>query len=667
MASAKVGSVYAEIRARLDKHERDLKKAHTQTITATKKIQRSVNKINFDSPAKSLERFGSVFKTAIAGIAVGTVFKEIITAASDLEEVTSKFEVVFAGQIKTVEKWADTLQESYLMSTRESKQYLSSIQDLLVPMGMQADAAAKMSFETVKLAADLGSFNNVKTATVIADIQSALVGNFETMKKYGVVLNVATVNQEALTSGLVKSKDEINASIKAQAAYNIILKGSAAAIGDVERTSDSWANQMKQLKASIEDLKATLGSSGLLGTMTALLKVTNSLIKAMEIAFGPEEFNSQAEALLDTRKKIIASLEKQLKMEEQFGSIHSEHYADLKSQLDIRKKTLELAQQQFKLDQVIAAAFKEVDEAEEGLKARSLAPSTPQTKIPEPKKPKDTIAIKPDFWQIKEKDRYDVQRRVLEYDIQAEKEAAEAKDSILEYSIGKDFWQMQAEERYEVQSRSLDALIESEKESSNAMIRLSERTAASMQNNFSTYFYDVLTLEMKTFSDYFESFVDSIARVWSDLMAQMATEWIFGDLAKVGGGGGLLGEFKKLFSTTSSSTTAVAIPASNGVMAGGAGSVNYGFDNGGYIGEGISGIGRSSGKSYEFHPNEYVIPASNKVGGGGGGVVINFRNESGTPMTAEQGPTRFYHEKMITDVVIKRKVQSRGFRDALRM
>lgn len=286
MASAKVGSVYAEIRARLDKYERDLKKAHTQTITATKKIQRSVNKINFDSPAKSLERFGSVFKTAIAGIAVGTVFKEIITAASDLEEVTSKFEVVFAGQIKTVEKWADTLQESYLMSTRESKQYLSSIQDLLVPMGMQADAAAKMSFETVKLAADLGSFNNVKTATVIADIQSALVGNFETMKKYGVVLNVATVNQEALTSGLVKSKDEINASIKAQAAYNIILKGSAAAIGDVERTSDSWANQMKQLKASIEDLKATLGSSGLLGTMTALLKVTNSLIKAMEIAFG---------------------------------------------------------------------------------------------------------------------------------------------------------------------------------------------------------------------------------------------------------------------------------------------------------------------------------------------------------------------------------------------
>ena len=48
MATARVGSVYAEIRARLDKFERDLNKAQGKTIQATSRIQKSLDKISFD-------------------------------------------------------------------------------------------------------------------------------------------------------------------------------------------------------------------------------------------------------------------------------------------------------------------------------------------------------------------------------------------------------------------------------------------------------------------------------------------------------------------------------------------------------------------------------------------------------------------------------------------
>lgn len=216
-----------------------------------------------------------------AAYAAQRIGRDAIKAASDLEEVQNKFGVVFSDQIVQAEEWADTLRESYIMSRREARQYLSSIQDLLVPMGMASKEAGKLSFEIVKLSADLGSFNNLPTAQVMGDIQSALVGNYETMKKYGVVLTAATVEERALAMGLAQTKDGLTAAHKARAAYTIMVKDSAAAIGDVARSEGSYANQQKQLKANIEDLQATLGNA-LLPTATKVISTINEWIKANE-------------------------------------------------------------------------------------------------------------------------------------------------------------------------------------------------------------------------------------------------------------------------------------------------------------------------------------------------------------------------------------------------
>ena len=214
-----------------------------------------------------------------AVVAAGYTLQKVIDVASDLEEVTSKFNVVFEGQIQLAEKWAETLTESYIMSTREARQYLSSVQDLLVPMGMQADMAGALSFEIVKLSADLGSFNNLPTAQVMDDIQSALVGNYETMKKYGAVLNATVVQETALAMGLARTKDELTAAHKAQAAYELMVKSSQAAIGDIARTSGSYANQTKQLRVNIEELTVLMGNQ-FLRVATDIVTRMNDWIKA---------------------------------------------------------------------------------------------------------------------------------------------------------------------------------------------------------------------------------------------------------------------------------------------------------------------------------------------------------------------------------------------------
>ncbi len=219
----------------------------------------------FNKAQTRLDKLKVAMKTlAVVGAAVGAAavagIIKLTGVASDLEETTAKFNTVFKNQIGLAEEWSRKLVESYGVSTEESKRFLGSIQDLLVPMGLQSDVAAKLSNEVVKLSVDLGSFNNMPTEKVMLDIQSALVGNFETMKKYGVVLNATKIEQHIMNQNLVESKKDITQAMKAQAAYELIVKGSEAALGDFNRTSDGYANQVKIMTAKMDDLAAKLGT-----------------------------------------------------------------------------------------------------------------------------------------------------------------------------------------------------------------------------------------------------------------------------------------------------------------------------------------------------------------------------------------------------------------------
>ncbi len=245
----KLGDVSKSAGAKGEKSMRRFRKSIADLDNGAKLTLGSISKLG------AITLAGGV--AAFAALTAGML--KSIGAASDLAEVQGKFDVVFDGQQGKAESWAAELVNSYAMSRRESKQYLSSLQDLLVPMGMVPEAAGKMSFGVTTLAADLGSFNNIETAQVMDDIQSALVGNYETMKKYGVVINATTVQEKALAMGLAATKDELTAADKAQAAYKMMLEGSAAAIGDMARTADGYANQLKQFDANVENLTAAMG------------------------------------------------------------------------------------------------------------------------------------------------------------------------------------------------------------------------------------------------------------------------------------------------------------------------------------------------------------------------------------------------------------------------
>jgi len=250
------------------------------------------------------------FTAVTAGAVI--VMKESIKAAADLEEVQTRFNIIFRSQIDLAKKWATSLQEGYFLSEREAKQYLSSVNNLLISMGYATDQAGKFSLEIVKLAADMGTFYSLPAADVMRDIESALVGNYRAMKDYGIVLNDAIVDEYALTMGLAKNKDELSTGQRAWAAYNIIIRNAEKAIGATSRETGGYSSQIKQFQTNVENLKVALGE-GLLPALTNIVKQVNEWIKANDTLINqkmPAFIKGMGGALTETtEEKFIRQID----------------------------------------------------------------------------------------------------------------------------------------------------------------------------------------------------------------------------------------------------------------------------------------------------------------------------------------------------------------------
>jgi hypothetical protein len=170
---------------------------------------------------------GKAMKFAVAAVVVRQGFiagKAMVNLASDIEEMQGKSKVVFGkfrdGVVKELTAFGDAVGRS----SHELEGMASTVQDTFVPMGFARGEAAKLSVELTKLAVDTASFNNASDTDTIKAFQSALVGNHETVRRFGVVITEATINQELLTMGVEGGTKAASNAQKVQARLNLIKK-----------------------------------------------------------------------------------------------------------------------------------------------------------------------------------------------------------------------------------------------------------------------------------------------------------------------------------------------------------------------------------------------------------------------------------------------------------
>lgn len=229
-------------------------------------------------------------------IAMGGGFLYLVKTASSAQETTSKFKAVFKEQSKAASAFARDLASSVNRAEIDIKSWLSTLQDTFVPMGFARDKARLFSQQLVKLGIDLASFNDTADVEVIRSLQSAIVGNHETMRKYGVIIMQATLDQELLRMGYKGGAKAATEQAKAQARLNIIMAGTVDAQGDAARTAHEFANTWKGFKASIVTAASAIGAL----LLPALGKLVMTARDAVDVIGGLSK--TEMKGLLDAAK-----------------------------------------------------------------------------------------------------------------------------------------------------------------------------------------------------------------------------------------------------------------------------------------------------------------------------------------------------------------------------
>lgn len=134
-------------------------------------------------------------------------------------------------------------------------------QTLATGFGVAADRAYIMSKNLTQLGYDLSSFFNISVGDAMLKLQSGLSGELEPLRRLGYDLSQARLKAIALQLGIRETFNEMSQAEKAQLRYYAILTQVTTAQGDMARTLDTPANQLRVLKAQAEQAARALGNT----------------------------------------------------------------------------------------------------------------------------------------------------------------------------------------------------------------------------------------------------------------------------------------------------------------------------------------------------------------------------------------------------------------------
>ena len=296
---------------RVEADLKDVKKSLAQLEKDTKRTADRTNKAftTISRGAKGL--LGAVVVREFAQAAAGAV-----DFASHVEEAQAKSSVVFGAFTDDVRKSLTDFGKEVGRSEFALEEMAASVQDTFVPMGFARGEAADLSVSLTKLATDVASFNNASDTETMKAFQSALVGNHETVRQFGIVITEAELKAELFEMGITKSMKQVTAAEKVQARYNLIMKGTTDAHGDAARTAESYANRVKAMEASTDRLRKALGDK-LMPLFTSLvIKATEvadsftEMLTAGDIVSEAQTVEQALERIRKAEDKLIANADK---------------------------------------------------------------------------------------------------------------------------------------------------------------------------------------------------------------------------------------------------------------------------------------------------------------------------------------------------------------------
>ena len=200
--------------------------------------------------------------TAAVGAFAIKIAVDGVKAASNLSETVSKVGVLFGDTANQIEAFAEKAAESLGQTKQEALDASATFAIFGKSAGLSGDELVKFSTGFTSLASDLASFNDTSPEDAIQAIGAALRGEALPLRRYGVLLDEATLRQAAFELGIISTtKQALTPQQKVLAAQEVIYKQTTAAQGDFERTSDGLANTQRKLNAQLTNIRTEIGTA----------------------------------------------------------------------------------------------------------------------------------------------------------------------------------------------------------------------------------------------------------------------------------------------------------------------------------------------------------------------------------------------------------------------
>ena len=241
-------------------------------------------KSGFSSQRKLSSGFGGIAskltKLVIGVNAAKGAFNGLKSAmdySSNLTEVQNVVDVGFGKYKSKIEDLAKTSIQDYGMSELTAKQIAGRFQAMGTAVGFSQKKMSGMSTELTKLSADMASFYNEDQEKVAKSMQSVFTGTTQPLRKYGIDLTQATLEEWAHKQGVDANMKSMSQAEKTMLRYQYVISQTGAAQGDFARTSNTWANQTRMLQQNFQQLGSTIGQIAI-NAFKPFVKAMNSTL-----------------------------------------------------------------------------------------------------------------------------------------------------------------------------------------------------------------------------------------------------------------------------------------------------------------------------------------------------------------------------------------------------
>lgn len=281
----------------------EMQKVSTGFSAFPSRIQRLVTSTDrYNDAMNRMSARTRTFNTVLSGIKwsvlymglrkVSTLIAQAITKSNEYQENLNLFTVAMGEYAESAFQYGKTVSDALGIDLSDWIRNQGVFNTLLTGFGDTADRAATMSKNLTQLGYDLSSFFNISVEDSMQKLQSGISGELEPLRRLGYDLSQARLEATALSLGIDKSVASMTQAEKAELRYYAIMTQVTTAQGDLARTLEAPANQLRILQAQFSMAARAIGNifipalNAILPYAIAVVQVIREIANALAGLFG---------------------------------------------------------------------------------------------------------------------------------------------------------------------------------------------------------------------------------------------------------------------------------------------------------------------------------------------------------------------------------------------